>query len=280
MTVPTDTTRRPVADTELQEIASRLVAARQQVQPMDGFPGPVPENLDSAYRIQDIAIDLWGDRKIGGWKVGRIPVDLEDGLGTDRLCGPIFSDTIVCADSGSVLDIPIIEGGFAAIEAEFIAVIGRDAPGDKLNWSLEESLDMIDELRIGLEIASSPLIGINDLGPTVVVSDHGNNLGLVVGPNIRNWRTRPLDSMNCSSIVGERKVGSGGAYTLTGGFVRSVQFLLELAARRGKPLCAGDLIATGQTTGIHDVIVGETAVTDFEGDGSLSVRLIPATPNE
>jgi 2-keto-4-pentenoate hydratase len=157
-----------------------------------------------------------------------------------------------------------------------VAVIKRDAPAGKLAWSLDEALAMISDLRIGLEIASSPLATINELGPTVVVSDFGNNSGLIVGPSIDNWRSRSLDSMRCSSSVDDEDVGAGGAFNLTGGFVRSVQFLLELMARRKRPLRAGAVIATGQTTGIHDITVGQVGRADFARDGNLGVRLTAA----
>jgi len=259
----------------LKDIAARFVTARRQARPLSEFPGSIPADLDVAYQIQDLAIDLWGE-SVGGWKVGRIPVDIEDRFGIDRLCGPIFLPTIHFADAGANLDMPIYSGGFAAIEAEFVAVIDRDAPADKLTWSRDEAQAMIADLRIGMEIASSPLATINELGPTVVVSDFGNNNGLVVGPSINNWRSRSLESMHCSTTVNRQLVGTGGAFNLTGGAVRSVQFLLELTARRGRPLRAGDMVATGQTTGIHDVVAGQMGSVDFGGDGSLGVRLFAA----
>lgn len=280
MTLPNDSSHQSTTGAEAKHIASQFVKARQRACPLSDFPGVIPVDLDTAYEIQNAAIDLCAQRALGGWKVGRIPPAIEDTFGIDRLAGPIFADTIVHADSGAVLDMPIFEGGFAAIEAEFVAVVDRDAPADKLVWSPEESLDMVADLRIGLEIASSPLATINDMGPPVVVADHGNNFGLVVGPSIKNWRTRSLDTMRCRTCINNLEVGTGGAFTLTGGFVRSVQFLLELAARRGRPLRAGDMIATGQTTGIHDVKVGETGTTDFGDDGMLSVSLVAATNEE
>jgi 2-keto-4-pentenoate hydratase len=247
--------------------------------PLDGFPGEIPRDLDRAYQIQDDSIDLWG-QPIGGWKVGRIPADLEEGLGIDRLAGPIFANTIERVGSGTQIDMPMHVGGFAAIEAEFVAVIARDAPADKLAWSAEDSLAMIADLRIGLEIASCPISNINVLGPTAVVSTFGNNTGLVVGPSIDNWRSRSLDTMRCSAAIDGQKKGNGGAFNLTGGFVRSVQFLLELMASRGRLLRAGDVIATGQTTGIHDIQVGQQGEVDFGDDGRLSVKMLPAKPTD
>jgi len=272
-----DSAEQRSKNSAVQDIARGLVAARKRAQPLAELPGSIPDSLEEAYRIQDVAIDLRADR-IGGWKVGRIPLNLEEGFGIDRLAGPIFANTIVQAESGTSCEMPIFAGGFGAIEAEFVAVIDRDAPPEKVTWSPEEALDMIADLRIGLEIASSPLADINDLGPLVVVSDHGNNLGLIVGPSIDGWRTRSLESLKCSTFVEEEAVGAGGAFTLTDGFIRSVQFLLELSARRNRPLRAGDMIATGQTTGIHDVKVGESGTVDFGDDGKLSVKLIAATP--
>jgi 2-keto-4-pentenoate hydratase len=260
-----------------QDIAACFFESRRSAQALAEFPGPIPANLELAYQVQDAGIRLTG-QPIGGWKVGRIPPDIEDQFGIDRLAGPIFNSTIHEVDSGATTDMPIFTGGFAAVEAEFVAVIAKDAPADKLTWTLDEASAMISDLRIGLEIASSPLATINELGPAVVVSDFGNNFGLIVGPSIRDWQSRSLDTMNCHTYIEDQVAGDGGAFNLTGGFVRSVQFLLELNARRGLPLRAGDLVATGQTTGIHDIVVGQTGTTDFGDDGRLVISAIAAQP--
>jgi 2-keto-4-pentenoate hydratase len=260
-----------------QDIALSFVTARKECKALDDFPGSVPVDLASGYQIQDIAIELWPEQP-AGWKVGRIPPDVEGKMGIDRLAGPIFGSTIFNVSSADDLEMPVFAGGFAAVEAEYVAVIGADAPADKLAWSTDEAAGMIADLRIGLEIASSPLATINDLGPTVVVSDFGNNAGLIIGPAIEDWRDRELETMQCETFINGDSVGTGGAFKLTGGFIRSVQFLLELNASRGRPLRAGDVIATGQTNGIHDVVVGDVSRIDFGRDGSLSCKILAAAP--
>jgi 2-keto-4-pentenoate hydratase len=218
-----------------------------------------------------VAIGLWPD-EIGGWKVGRIPLPLEERFRSDRLAGPIFRKTIHHSDSDVPLDLPVYTGGFAAIEAEFVIVVGGSAPRDKLTWSRDEAADMMADLRIGVEMASSPLKTINDLGPAAIASDFGNNAGLIVGPPIRDWRSRKLESMSCEAFIEDVSVGKGGAFNLTGGPLRALQFMLELAAKRGRPLRAGDVIATGQTTGIHDILIGQTARIAFGSDGEILCR--------
>lgn len=267
------------ANTASLQIAKEFVAARRKALPMNDFPGEIPHGLEAAYAIQDVAIELWPGQ-IGGWKVGRIPVGLEDSFGIDRLAGPIFRDTIRFAAGAESLDMPVFGGGFAAIEAEYVAVIGRDAPTGKTSWTLEEAEDMISDLCIGLEVASSPLKTINELGPPVVVSDFGNNAGLIVGPSIVGWKDRPIESMSCVSSIDGSEVGRGGAFKLTGGFIRSVQFVLELNARRGFPLRSGDLVATGQTTGIHDLQIGQAGNLDFGVDGALNCEIVGMKPRD
>ncbi|MDH5622127.1 MAG: fumarylacetoacetate hydrolase family protein [Gammaproteobacteria bacterium] len=276
MTPPTTTVNKPPQDLARQ-IANRLVEARRQARALSGYPGIPPQSLEDAYAIQDIAIELWEER-IGGWKVARVPPDLEDRFESDRLAGPIFASTIHEVTTGSTIEVPIFGGGFAALELEFVVVIGEDPPADHWSWTPDEAREMIADLRIGIGLAGSPLATINELGPAVVVSDFGNSFGLVVGPTIHNWQTRPLETLRCSARIDGHEVGEGGAYTLSGGFIRSVQFLLELAARRGLPLHAGDMIATGETTGVHSIAVGQTGIADFGDDGQLGITAVAATP--
>ncbi len=259
-----------------QNIAARYVEARGRAELMKAYPGEVPDDLESAYRIQDHAIGLWPEPVVG-WKVARMPPAAEAELGVDRLAGPVFNHCIARAESGEAPDMPIFVGGFAAVEAEFIAVIDRDAPADKRTWSRDEALAMIGDLRIGLEIAGSPLATINQLGALAVISFCGNNTGLVLGPSITDWRARTLESLKSTTTVGGKEVGSGGAFNLTGGYVRSVQFLLELAAKRKRPLRAGDVIATGQTNGVHALTAGQASMTDFGDAGQVGVNPVAAT---
>lgn len=268
--------RRGLAnDRQLGAIARAFVDARLNARPLPDFPGRIPPDMATAYRCQDIAIGLWPD-ELAGWKVGRIPPELERRFGSDRLAGPIFRNTVRFAESGETVELPVYVGGFAAVEAEFVIVVDTNAPPDKLEWSRDETAQMMRDLHIGVEMASSPLKTINELGPPVVACGFGNNAGLIVGPSIKGWRERDLDSMTCAAFIDGERVGSGGAFNLTGGPIRSLQFMLELAARRGRPLRAGDVIATGQTSGIHDILPGQTGRIDFAGDGALACRAIAA----
>src|SRR5690349_17366767 len=124
-------------------IAEQFVRARLRAEALSAFPGEMPTTLDEAYAIQGSAIGLWPDR-VAGWKVGRIDPPWSDRLGEDRLVGPIFSQALWAggaagaAGADACVAFPVFEGGFAAVEAEFVFRLQADAPPDKTSWTAQE----------------------------------------------------------------------------------------------------------------------------------------------
>ncbi len=267
--------RQNPTDTVLDDIARRFVEARRAGRALPDFPGEIPPDLETAYRVQDLAIARWDDAVVG-WKVGYIAAERRDVSGDDRLLGPIFRRNLRNA-TGDIVDIPVFSaaGGFAAVEAEYVLRLEADAPADKLDWSPRETVQLPARLHVGVEVASSPLATINQLGPRVVVSDFGNNNGLVLGPEIPDWTAREEADLHVSTAIDGVVVGTGGTSQLPGGLRESFAFALRRSALRGRPLKKGDLIATGNATGIHDIEVGQVALVDFGGEARIACRAVP-----
>jgi 2-keto-4-pentenoate hydratase len=258
-------------------IARAFVSARRECRPLPAYPAVLPGDLDTAYRIQDAAISLWPD-VVAGWKVGAIPPDLQPFYGEERIVGPVFRRSIRPAPLGTEVEFPIFVGGFAAVEAEFVFEVGLDAPPGKVDWTSGEAAAAVARLHIGIEPASSPLASINEIGPVAVVSDFGNNAGLLLGPEVANWRERLVGGITCETWIEGDCVGRGGTGRLPRGPLGALAFALNRCARRGRPLRAGDLITTGAASGIHDILAGQSARLVFDGVGELRCRAVPATP--
>lgn len=262
------------AETRPGTIAERFVQARLEARAVDGYPGQIPQTMDQAYAVQEAAIALYPD-EIVGWKVGGVPPVLQPQLGVHRVSGPIFSRNVWPVATDGPTPLPAFEGGFAAVESEFIARIGVDADPAKTDWTIEEAAAQVDAVFIGVELAGSPLSEINDLGSAVVASDFGNNGGLIVGPEVADWRAR-LDSLSVETVVNGESLGIGGSPSLAGGAMESVRFLLEHCARRGRPLKKGILISTGAVTGVHRVYDGDEALCAFDGVGDIHCTVVRA----
>ena len=264
-----------ITATEAAGIAEAFVRARQAGTALAAFPGRIPADLAGGYACQDAAIARWPDRVVG-WKVGYIAANRRDASGDDRLVGPIFAAGLREAHPGAIIEFPVFDGGFAAVEAEYVVRVGADAAPGKLDWTPEEAAALVDALHVGIETAGSPLATINELGPTVVVADFGNNAGLILGPALADWQARPPAALRCETWIEGRCVGRGGADALEGGPMAAFAFALGRLARRGRPLRRGDLVSTGAATGIHDIRAGERARVDFGTAGTLHCRAVAA----
>jgi 2-keto-4-pentenoate hydratase len=262
---------------DIRRTAGEFVRARLHGLALPEYPGAMLTDLAEAYACQDAAIGRWPDQ-IGGWKVGRILPPWLARYGEERLVGPIFRQTIRTAHADTVVDFPIFEGGFAAVEAEFVFLLGEDAPPRRSNWTAAEAQQLVSSLHIGIETAGSPLATINELGPAAVISDFGNNAGLIVGAQIAGWQGLPLESLRSQMFIEEAAVGTGSAASLPGGPLAALAFTLGKCAARNVPLKAGQFVSTGATTGIHVIRVGARARADFGPLGAILCRAVRVTP--
>ncbi len=257
-------------------IAGRFLTARRAASGLPDYPGELPATLDEAYAIQDRATASWG-KPVIGWKVGRVLPPLSEKFGTDRLAGPIFASDFTHAD-GAGPEMPVFASGFAAAESEFLLKIGRTPPAGKTSFTLEEAADLIDTVHVGIEIASSPLGAINAIGPIAIVSDFGNNNGLVIGREIENWRASGFEEWPVSTRIDGVEIGTGRASAFPDGAIGSARFLFELMARRGIELRPGQWISSGAVTGVHDARPGQKIEALFAEGYAVRCALAAASP--
>lgn len=267
-----------------EELARVLVEGRKFSKAFAKFPALVPLDLSYSYEVQEAAIGMWEDEIIG-WKIGRLSPEAQSCHNTERLTGPIFKKRFWLANA-NVNNISIIDGGFAAVEAEFVFEIGRDAPIEKTQFSQNDAFELISSVYAGVEIAGSPIFDINSYGPTVVASDFGNNNGLILGNKIAD--INDIDQLNAASVkefhaksyVNAVCVGEGGLFSMPNGPLSAVAWLAGHLAQRGRPLKRGQFVSSGATTGIHDVFDRDSSQIDFEYKGANVSHFNIAISNE
>lgn len=253
----------------VKKIASEFVNARLASRSLPSYPGPIPDQMSTSYLCQSQAIGQWPD-SVAGWKVGSIRADLAEELGQNRLIGPIFRKGVRHV-SGGVQEFRTFDGGFAAAEPEFVLELATAPDEGKLDWSIEEARALVGTVYHGVEIAGSPLATINDLGPKVVVSDFGNNDGLLLGQRVADWSSRPFEEWRAELYIDERLTGQGSVADLVGGPFESLRFALEQTARMGHRMKKGSLISTGAITGVHQVVAGQKIRAVFGSEETIEL---------
>jgi 2-keto-4-pentenoate hydratase len=244
--------------------------------PLSSFPGLTPRDTQTAYAIQTNSIVNWPD-EVGGWKVGGITPAFREHFAAERLAGPIFKSQIVQISDGHDVTMTVFDGGFAAIEAEFIIKTARPVGPktfDTRNLHLE---DLVASIHAGAEIASSPLSTINDIGPGAIISDFGNNAGLVIGPEISRWQERSSDPVDITVEVDGKIVGSI-TRSIGDDALAAFGFLVDLTLSRGLTMPAGTYVTCGALSGIHDVAPGAESNVVFGGLAEFSVSFARRYP--
>lgn len=257
-----------------KSISDAFVAARLAARSLPSYPGILPASMAEAYAIQDHSIANWPDRVVG-WKIGLVPDPFREAVGTDRLVGPIFAGTVHEPADPRGHAMPAFAGGFAAVEAEFIFKLARSVPAD-VPIDRDLVIAVAGALHVGVEIASSPFPGINDLGPICVVTDFGNNNGLIVGPEIVDWVSRDWSDLPASVEIDGVLVGEAPAAAIPGSPLGALEFILHLMRERGIALPAGSLISTGAVTGVHQAEIGSRSRVSFGAFGDIELELVPA----
>ena len=263
----------PLPDLSPDALSDVLIGARKSYGFFPEFPAKLPSTLEASYDVQDISRAKWDDVVIG-WKVGGVPGPYQERFNATRLTGPVFSRNVYPLASGEQVDMPIYAKGFAAIEPEFMIKLKDCAALPASGLTLEHIQSVIDTIHIGIEVASSPLYDINGIGPVAAICDFGNNWGLVLGPELNNWRETDLTKIEVICEIDGKERGRGFAGPDLDGPLGSVKFLIEHQKARGYNLPVGTFVCSGAVSGVHEMDAGSQTKVTFAGLGELNVSFV------
>lgn len=266
-----------MTNSSIRSAGRAFAEARRDCRSIEGYPGEAPATLADAYAVQAEATAVWG-KPIAGWKVGRIVGEQEKVHGENRFVGPIFADSVWPSGGSAPATFPVIQGGSAALEAELIARVELPQGTARSDWTSESVRPLVRNWHIGIEVAGSPLADIGDFGPLVSIAAFGNNLGLILGPEIP--LATDIDAVVCATAIDGQEAGQQTAGVLPGGPLEAIAFALNKLSALGQDVPAGTLISTGAITGVHFVVAGQTCRTEFTPGGILECRTQTLSPEQ
>jgi len=256
-----------------EAIAEKLIQARKTKTPLSEFPGTLPSTPEDAYHIQDLCIKGWDD-KIVGWKVAGLKAEMHEQFKAKRQSGAVFEKNLRFVDCSEHIHAPVYAGGFGAIEAEFVILLGDVSQLPTTGLTAEDVRGVIEKVFIGIEIASSPMKDTHKYGTFSGISDFGNNAGIIVGPEVTNWQEVDLSSINVSVTVDGEVVGNATAKPELDGPLGAITYLIEHLAQRGHKIEPSTYVSSGAITGAHRTELNVASEVTFEGYGTFSLELV------
>lgn len=262
-------------------ISKALIDARRACEPISGFPADLPQSLEQAYAVQLESIANW-DADLIGFKVGGVPPKFQKQFPTIWQAGPMFADQQYTIKDGESIYVTVFEGGFAAYEAELVFVL-KDL--DKLDApleSIEETHKFIKAVHLGAEIASSPNLEVNNLGPGSIISDMGNNAGVVLGPEAPLSILDDFSKLEVVLHIDDVEIGRATPNPGDNGPLGALRFILNHFIRMKGQLDLPEncLISSGAITGVHQSHAGTKGHIKFGDMAEYELKMVPRKPSE
>lgn len=262
-------------------ISKALIDARRACLPLTGYPADLPQSLAQAYAVQMQSIADW-DADLIGFKVGGVPPKFQEQFPTIWQAGPMFADQRYTAKTGDSLYVTVFEGGFAAYEAELVFVL-KDL--DKLDAPLqtvEETHAFIERVHLGAEIASSPNPEVNNLGPGSIISDMGNNAGVVLGPEAPLTILEDFSKLEVVLHIDDVEIGRATPNPGENGPLGALRFILNhfISLKGQLDLPENCLISSGAITGVHQSHAGTKGNLKFGDLAEYELKMVPRRPSD
>ncbi|MFP1680929.1 2-keto-4-pentenoate hydratase [Alloalcanivorax sp. C16-1] len=261
----------------LARAAQRLRAAQETGQPCPPVRDLIAaDDLDSAYRVQDINSRYWesrGRRVVGG-KIGLTARVVQQQLGVDQPdYGLLFADMAV-ADGGLIPWDQVLQ---PKVEAEVALVLARDLNHDQI--TLADLIGATDYVLPALEVVGSRIADW-DITIADTVADNASCGAYVLGTTPRSLREVDLSlcGMNLTRRGEPVSVGAGAA--CLGNPLNAALWLANTLARARRPLRAGDLILTGALGPMVAARPGDRFRACIEGLGPVSVGFAKENNND
>tara|TARA_A100001037_G_C15054131_1_gene591540 strand:+ start:500 stop:1285 length:786 start_codon:yes stop_codon:yes gene_type:complete len=248
--------------------ASLLATAYRRRKQMAALPPDlVPQTLLEAYAIQELLVSTWGGESIG-WKLSCTSSVAQSALGFDEPCrGRVMA--------GSVDQSPATIAGnkyfMRLIEPEFAFRLKNDLPPSAAPFSFEDVVGAVEALIPVIEIVDTAYEDWTSVGVLSLIADNMLSGGLVLGEPIENWNERDLAAHEVSLSVNGETVTAGRGGNVLDHPVNALTWLANDLPSMGMGLRAGEIIATGLSTGLAHAEAGDTAVADFGDWGQVTV---------
>ena len=253
--------------------ASLLATAYRRRKQIESLPTDlVPNTLLEAYAIQDRLVQMWGGNSVG-WKLSCTSAVAQQTLKFDEPCrGRVMAGRI--DQSPTTLDSN--RHFMRLIEPEFGFRLKHDLRPSDAPFEFDDVVDAVEALVPLIEIVDTAYQDWTSVGVLSLIADNMLSGGLVLGEPVSEWRERDLAAHEVTLAVNGETVTRGSGGNVLDHPVNALLWLANDLPSMGMGLRAGEVVATGLSTGLAYADAGDTAVADFGDFGQVTVAFTDA----
>lgn len=223
-----------------------------------------PRTREEGYAIQALLeprfrAPLWG------WKIAATSKAGQAHIGVDGpLAGRIFAERVL-PDGGIV---PPGVNRMAVAEVEFAFRMGRDLPPRATPYGVDEVLDAVQSLHVGIEVPDSRYLDFVTAGGPQLIADNACAHYFVCGPATDiNWRAIDLAAHPVRGVVEGRYEREGVGANALGDPRVALAWLANELSGLGITLAAGQTVTTGTCVTPLEIQPGDVVTADLGAIG-------------
>ena len=238
-------------------------AARQAYRNLAG--SLEPPTIADAYAVQDELRKLWEPLHgpVAGLKIAVTTKVMQELMGIDHPCGGmIYTRNIHSAPHKLEMDRYM----HVVLEFELAVRVGRTLVKKATPWSREEVRAEISEVMPAFELIEDRNAVYKETRPTTLIADNAWNAGIVLGKPVT-----VSPSFELNGLAGRLTTPAGMREGRTDDPMGALAWCVNLAADRGRPLEAGQVVITGSVIPTLPIALGETFRFELEGLGSIEI---------
>jgi 2-keto-4-pentenoate hydratase len=245
--------------------AARFIAeAHRSRTPFENLPEAIaPKSVDEAYAAQEALRALWVPLygPIGGLKIATTTKVMQALMGIDHPCGGVIYSKRIHTSPATIR---LADHMHVVMECELAVRVGRTFEPRAAPYTREEVRAAVVEVMPAFELIEDRNADYKSSKATSLICDNAWNAGIVLGAPVK-----VAPDLELNDLQGRLETGSGEHNGKTDDPMGALAWIANLAASRGLPLAAGNVVITGSLIPTLPITAGETFSFAIDGIGTV-----------
>ena len=229
----------------------------------------IPSTLKEAYTVQTY-IETPDNPRVG-WKLAATSIAGQKHIGVS---GPIVGRITSKMSLSLGQFVSTKANNMMVAEPEFVFVFNRRIEPRDRSYTKAEAMELISELKLGLEFPNSRFIKFETAGELSLIADNACAHEFMLGPTAPEiWRNLELSEHKVVGWIETKSKFEGVGSNVLGGPVNALLWFLNEASKRKFVIREGDFVTTGTTTKPMPFEIGDKIIGDFGELGEIRCEI-------
>ena len=227
-----------------------------------------PQTVADAYAAQEALRAHWTPiyGPVGGLKIATTTKVMQALMGIDHPCGGMLYSKRI---HRSGVTLKLADHMHLVLECELAVRVSRTLTKGTLPYTAQSVRDAVSEVMPAFELIEDRNAHYKSTKAYTLIADNAWNAGIVLGPAVKVEAKRNLNGLKGRLTIN----GADPREGLTDDPMEALAWCANLAADRGRPLEAGQIVITGSVVPTFGVAAGDKIHFELEGIGAVEATV-------